>query len=414
MKRLLWIPLLWALPLSADLLIPMDLVQTDHLKAYGLVFHVLQEEGEAWWLLNYRGGSFLLPSSTFAKREASRMGVKLEEVRAGEKVGIFATIEENNMEKVLLEKAPEMAIYAPPTKQPWDDAVMLALEYAEIDYTLLYDGEVLRGDLSDFDWLHLHHEDFTGQYGKFYASYRREVWYRKQQRLFEKLAAEAGFPSVSEHKKAVARAIRGFVDRGGFLFAMCSATDSFDISLASEGIDIVDSPFDGNPPGIGFQEKLDFGKSLCFEDFHLIPGPMVYEFSDIDATGQAAQRGEGRDWFTLFEFSAKFDPVPCMLVQNHVSVVSGFMGQTTSYHKRFLKDHVTVMGEVEGAEEVRYLHGKSGQGTFTFLGGHDPEDYFHRVGDPSTELSLHPHSPGYRLILNNVLFPAAEKKERKT
>ncbi len=401
-------------PAAADLLIPMDLTQTEHLRAYGLAYHVLQAEKEAWWLLNYRGGSFLVDDTDFARREAAHLGVKFEKISGADKARIFAEIEASNMERVLLEKAPEVAIYAPPNKQPWDDAVMLALEYAEIDYTVLYDEEVLRGELDEYDWLHLHHEDFTGQYGKFYASYRNQAWYRQQQRLFEELAADAGFASVSEHKKAVARAIRAYVDGGGFLFAMCSATDSFDIAMAAEGVDIVADPFDGDPPQGGFQEALDYHKCVAFEEFTLITSPLVYEFSDIDATQEAALRGEGRDYFTLFEFSAKFDPVPCMLTQNHVAVVEGFMGQTTSYRKEFLKDHVTVMGEVEGAEEVRYLHGKTGKGTFTFLGGHDPEDYSHRVGDPPTDLNLHPHSPGYRLILNNVLFPAAEKKERKT
>jgi len=392
----------------------MDLSQSDHLRAYGLAYHVLQTGREASWLLNYRSGSFLLEDTDFARREAALMGVKVEPVSEAEKAQIFAQIESENMDRVLLEKAPKVAIYAPPNKQPWDDAVMLALEYAEIDYTVLYDPEVLRGELDEYDWLHLHHEDFTGQYGKFYAGYGNQAWYRAQQQLFERMAAEAGYPSVSEHKKAVARAIRAYVDSGGFLFAMCSATDSFDIALASEGVDIVGEPFDGDPPEPDFQEKLDTGKCLAFEDFTLVSSPLVYEFSDIDATAEASLRGEGRDWFTLFDFSAKFDPVPCMLTQDHVAVVEGFMGQTTSFRKRFIKEHVTVLGEVEGAGEVRYLHGKAGKGTFTFLGGHDPEDYSHRVGDPPTDLSLHPNSPGYRLILNNVLFPAAEKKERKT
>ena len=415
MKRWLWLCLCFTPALAqADLLIPMDLTQTEHLRAYGLTYHVLQAKQEAWWLLNYRGGSFIVNDTQFSRREAAHLGVKYEVISGADRARLFAEIEASNMERVLLEKAPEVAIYAPPNKQPWDDAVMLALEYAEIEYTVLYDEEVLRGELDDYDWLHLHHEDFTGQYGKFYASYRGQAWYRQQKRLYEKMASEAGFPSVSEHKKAVARAIRTYVDGGGFLFAMCSATDSFDIAMAAEGVDIVAEPFDGDPPQGGFQEALDFEKCIAFENFNLISSPLVYEFSDIDATPDAALRGEGRDYFTLFEFSAKFDPVPCMLTQNHVAVVEGFMGQTTSYRKGFLKDHVTVMGEVEGADEVRYLHGKVGEGTFTFMGGHDPEDYSHRVGDPPTDLSLHPHSPGYRLILNNVLFPAAEKKERKT
>jgi hypothetical protein len=410
------IALLLTLPLSAqaDLLVPMDLEQSDHLRAYGLAFHCLEQGQTVLWLLNYRGGAFLLEDSEFGRRDAARLGVKLEVLGEGKRAAIFGTIEESNMERVVLEKAPEVAIYSPPTAQPWDDAVMMALDYAEIEYQLIYDEEVLDGKLAEFDWLHLHHEDFTGQYGKFFALYGTRPWYQRQKRLFEQMAAKEGYASVSEHKKAVARTIRDYVAEGGFLFAMCSATDSFDIALAAEGVDIVAAEFDGDPPQAGFQERLDFGKGICFRDYHLDSNPMVYEFSQIDATNQARLRGEGRDYFTLFEFSAKFDPVPTMLVQNHVAVVEGFMGQTTSYHRRYLQEHVTILGETEGAAEARYLHGKVGKGTFTFLGGHDPEDYAHRVGDPPTDLSLHIHSPGYRLILNNVLFPAAEKKERKT
>ena len=399
---------------GADILVPMDLEQTDHLRAYGLAFHCLQEEQTVLWLLNYRGGAFLLEDSEFGRREAARLGVRVERIGEGRRAAIFGTIEESNMERVVLEKAPEVAIYSPPTAQPWDDAVMMALDYAEIDYAVIYDEEVLAGKLADFDWLHLHHEDFTGQYGKFYALYGSQPWYQRQKRLFEKMAAEAGYASVSAHKQAVARVIRDYVEQGGFLFAMCSATDTIDIALAAEGVDIVAAAFDGDAPEPGFQEKLNYDRGFCFKDYGLEPNPNIYEFSQIDATNQARLRGEGADYFTLFEFSAKFDPVPTMLVQNHVAVVEGYMGQTTSYHKRYLQEHVTLLGEVEGAGEARYLHGKRGKGTFTFLGGHDPEDYAHRVGDPPTDLSLHVHSPGYRLILNNVLFPAAEKKERKT
>ncbi|MBM4117649.1 asparagine synthetase B [bacterium] len=417
MRRLL--PLLLALVAGApaargDLLVPMDLEQTDHLRAYGLAYHRLQQQETALWLLNYRGGSFLLTDSEAARREAVRLGVRVEPVSEGQRAAIFGTIEKSNMEKVVLEKAPEVAIYSPPTAQPWDDAVMMALAYAEIPYTVVYDQEVLAGRLADFDWLHLHHEDFTGQYGKFLALYGSTPWYQRDKLVSEQMAAAAGFPSVSEHKKAVARAIRAYVERGGFLFSMCSATDSIDIALAAEGVDIVAAEFDGDPPDPDCQERLDYTRGFCFKDYQLITSPMVYEFSDVDATNTARLRGRGGDYFTLFEFSAKFDPVPTMLVQNHVAVVEGFMGQTTSYYQRFLQEHVTVLGEVEGAGELRYIHGSRGQGTFTFLGGHDPEDYEHRVGDPPTDLSLHVHSPGYRLILNNVLFPAAEKKERKT
>ncbi len=399
---------------AADLLIPMDLSQTDHLRAYGLTYRALADGQTALWLLNYRGGSFLLEDNSFSRREAARLGVKVEKISTSKRDAIYAKIESSNMEKVVLELAPRVAIYSPPTTQPWDDAVMLALEYAEIEYVTIYDEDVLSGKLADYDWLHLHHEDFTGQYGKFSALYGNQAWYQREKRLSERMATDAGFPSVSEHKKAVARVIRQYVERGGFLFAMCSATDSIDIGLAAEGVDIVESEFDGSPPEPGFQHKLDYAKGFCFENFQLVTSPSIYEFSDIDATNTARLRGEGADYFTLFEFSAKFDPVPTMLVQNHVAVVEGFMGQTTSYYKGFLKDHVTILGEVEGAGEVRYVHGKRGQGTFTFYGGHDPEDYTHRVGDPPTDLSLHVHSPGYRLILNNVLFPAAEKKEQKT
>jgi hypothetical protein len=373
--------------LGADLLVPMDLSQTDHLRAYGLTYRSLADGQTALWLLNYRGGSFLLEDNAFSRREASRLGVRVETLSPSTRDAIYAKIESSNMEKVVLEMAPRVAIYSPPTMQPWDDAVMLALEYAEIEYETVYDVEVLAGKLSEYDWLHLHHEDFTGQYGKFSALYGNQTWYQREKRLFERLATEAGFPSVSEHKKAVARVIRDYVEKGGFLFAMCSATDTIDIGLAAEGVDIVDNEFDHTPPETGFQDKLDYSRTLCFEDFRLIPNPGIYEFSDIDATNTARLRGQGSDYFTLFEFSAKFDPVPTMLVQNHVAVVEGFMGQTTSYYKSFLKDHVTVLGEVEGIGEVRYLHGKRGLGTFTFYGGHDPEDYTQRVGDPPTDLS---------------------------
>ena len=401
-------------PARADLLVPMDLGQSDHLRAYGLTYRMLEKGQTAVWLLNYRGGSFLLEDSQVGRREAARLGVKVERISAAKKAAIVATIEQSNMEQVVLEKAPEVAIYSPPNAQPWDDAVMLALEYAEIEYTVIYDEEVLAGDLGKYDWLHLHHEDFTGQYGMFYSQFRGQPWYERQKRLYERKAAAAGFASVSEHKKAVALMVRGYVEEGGFLFAMCSATDTIDIALAARGVDIVASVYDGDPPEQGFQDKLDYAQGFCFEDYSLITNPMIYEFSSIDATDTAKLRGEAADYFTLFEFSAKFDPVPTMLVQNHVAVVEGFMGQTTSYYERYLQDHLTVLGEVEGAGEVRYVHGKRGRGTFTFYGGHDPEDYAHRVGDPPTDLSLHVHSPGYRLILNNVLFPAAEKKERKT
>jgi hypothetical protein len=400
---------------QAALLIPMDLTQTDHLKAYGVAYWALEKGYRVEWLLNYRSGSFLvLDGASDVAGECRFRGVIWEEIGGAALSGMYRTIEEENMEVVLLEKAPAVALYAPENIQPWDDAVMLALEYAEIPYTIVWDKEVLRGDLEQYDWLHLHHEDFTGQYGKFYASFQNAEWYREQKALYERLAREQGFPSVSEHKKATARVVKEFARRGGFLFAMCSATDSYDVALSATGIDIVDSPFDGTPPDPRWRGKLDFSQTLAFEGFSLITNPTVYEYSDIDMTDVAKLRPEEIDYFTLFEFAAKYDPVPAMLTQCHVNVVKGFMGQTTSYRRSLIKNYVTVLADYPGSEEVKYIHGSFGRGTFTFLGGHDPEDYRHMVGDPPTILSLHKNSPGYRLILNNVLFPAAKKKERKT
>ena len=398
----------------ADFLVPMDLSQTNHLKAYGLAWHVLARGGNVRWLLNYRGGSFLLPETSGITLEAQARGVVMERIGGSDIAAILQEIDVSNMEVVLLEKAPEIAIYAPPNKQPWDDAVMMALEYADIPYRTIYDREVLTGSLQLYDWLHLHHEDFTGQYGKFYRGYHSAEWYIRQQVLFEEIAESLGYDKVSDEKKAVAEMIREYVRGGGFLFAMCSACDALDIALAARGIDIAPRQFDHDGTTPGCQDKLDYSRCLAFEGFRLEMNPMVYEFSDIDMTMEAAARGEGNDWFTLFEFSAKHDPVPTMLVQNHVSVVEGFMGQTTSFRKNLLKKKVLVMGEVKGSNEVRYIHGNFGKGTFTFFGGHDPEDYQHFVGDPPTDLDLYRSSPGYRLILNNILFPAARKKEQKT
>jgi hypothetical protein len=399
----------------AATLIPMDLTQTDHLKAYGVAYWALEKGYRVEWLLNYRSGSFLvLDGGADVGAECRYYGVVYEEPGGGDLSGIYRTIEEENMEVVLLEKAPAIALYAPDNIQPWDDAVLLALEYAEIPYTIIWDRDVLTGELEKYDWLHLHHEDFTGQYGKFYASFQNADWYKEQKALYERLASEQGFPSVSEHKKASARTIKEYVRRGGFLFAMCSGTDSYDVALAAEGIDIVAAPFDGTPPEPGAQEKLDFSKSLAFEGYTIIQNPLVYEFSDIDMTDVTKLRPEEIDYFTLFEFAAKHDPVPTMLTQCHVNVVKGFMGQTTTYRRSLIKKYVTVLGDYPGSEEVKYIHGNLGRGTFTFLAGHDPEDYRHLVGDPATILSIHRNSPGYRLILNNVLFPAAKKKERKT
>jgi hypothetical protein len=413
--RLALVLLLIAQAASATILVPMDLTQADHLKAYGIAYWALEKGYRVEWLLNYRNGAFhILDGATDVASECNFRGVTWEELGGGAMSVMYAEIEAGNMEVVLLEKAPEVALYAPDLEELWDDAVMIALEYAEIPFTVLWDEEVLAGGLDRFDWLHLHHEDFTGQFGKFYASFRNADWYKLQVAHYEAAAAEQGYPSVSEHKKAVARAIRDYVARGGFVFAMCSATDSYDIALSAEGVDIVDTPYDGDPPEAGYQEKLDDDRCVAFENFELITSPLVYEFSDIDMTQEANARPEEVDYFTLFEFSAKIDPVPTMLTQCHTNVVKGFMGQTTCYRRTLVKRHVTVLADYPGTDEVKYIHGNVGRGTFTFLGGHDPEDYRHMVGDPPTILSMHRNSPGYRLILNNILFPAAEKKERKT
>lgn len=401
---------------AQKILVPMDEGQTDHLKAYGLAFWVLERGRDVEWLLNYRGGSFLMDMSNEIVRELRLRDVRFETLASGREVEIYGVIDANNMDLVLLEKAPKVAVYTPPGKQPWDDAVTLALTYAEVSYETIWDAEVLDGKLSEYDWLHLHHEDFTGQYGKFYRNYSSAPWYREQQAQFETFAAQRGFVSVSESKKAVARAIKRYVVQGGFLFAMCSATDALDIALAAEGVDIVASVYDNSPVDPQAQQKLDYNRSMAFKDFSLITDPLVYEYSDIDVppSNQPRTRGAEADYFTLFEFSAKWDPVPTMLTQNHVGVVKGFMGQTTGFRRDLIKDHVVIMGDVPEQEQVKYIHGNAGKGTFTFLAGHDPEDYQHFVGDPPTQLSLHRNSPGYRLILNNILFPAAKKKERKT
>ncbi|MFH0956315.1 MAG: asparagine synthetase B [Candidatus Aenigmatarchaeota archaeon] len=392
----------------------MDETQSDHLKSYGLAYSALERGERVEWLLNYRDGSFMLEDSPETRNEAGIRGVTLEGMDAASYASITHEIDENNMDKILLEKAPKIAVYVAPSAEPWDDAVILALDYAEIPYVALWDGDVLDGKLEEFDWLHLHHEDFTGQYGKFLGSYGTAPWYIKQKAVYEELARKAGFAKVSEQKKAVVRAIKEFIAKGGFLFTMCSGTDSFDIALAAEGVDIVPAEYDGDPPDPNCQSKLDYRKCLAFENFKLILDPYVYEFSNIDTSNLPIPRGAGIDVFTLFEFSAKEDPVPTMLTQCHTSKVQNFMGQTTGFSRSCIKKGVTVMAEVEGTEEVKYTHGSYGRGTFTFYGGHDPEDYQHLIGDPPSNLSLHKHSPGYRLILNNILFPAAEKKERKT
>ena len=400
--------------LAQQVLVPMDLTQTNHLKAYGLAYFALTKGIQVDWLLNYRGGSFLMTDTQDIELEARLRNVSFQPVTGAEVAAIQSEIAANNMESVRLEKAPKMAIYVPPLKQPWDDAVMMALDYAQVPYTRVFDEDVLAGDLSKYDWLHLHHEDFTGQYGKFYGAYRNTDWYQADQRDAEARAKRLGFNKVSDEKKAVAEAIRTFVMNGGFLFAMCSATDTFDIALAAHDVDIVPSEFDYDGITPGFQDKLDYDRCFAFTGFHLITSALIYEFSDIDTSDYAAARGPDADYFNLFEFSAKFDPVPAMLTQNHVSVVKGFLGQTTGFKKSLVKKGVVILGEDAVHNEVKYLHGNVGRGTFTFLGGHDPEDYQHAVGDPPTDLSLHVNSPGYRLILNNILFPAAKKKTLKT
>lgn len=402
--------------LCADnILIYMDAGQTDHLKAYGVAYWCLAQGYNVEWLLNYRGGSFLTPASSDIAQICRLRGVAYSSIGGADVAQIYATIENSNMEVVLLEKAPKVGVYVPPTHDPWDDAVRLALEYAEIPYETVWDPEVLMGKLSQFDWLHLHHEDFTGQYGKFYASYRDALWYQKDVALNQETARQLGFAKVSELKKAVARKIKEYIAGGGFMFAMCSATDSYDIALAAEDVDIVDVPFDGDPPDPDCQEKLDFSKTLAFSNFKLITNPMIYEFSDIDVKPERAGRIGGEDrYFTLFDFSAKFDPVPTMLVQDHTAIIPDFLGQTTAFNGKTIKKNVVILAKYEDSDVVKYIHGNFGKGTFTFLAGHDPEDYAHFIGDPPTDLSLHKNSPGYRLILNNVLFPAAQKKEKKT
>jgi hypothetical protein len=403
---------------QAKILVPMDLTQTDHLKAYGLAFWVLSKQGQVDWLLNYRGGAFLMDASDVLARESRIRRVSFEELSGGEAAQVVADVmrEDNNADVVRLEKAPDIAVYVPPNFKPWDDAVTLALEYAEVPYTKVWDEEVLNGTIAKYDWLHLHHEDFTGQYGKFYANFRMAQWYIEQQAMYEREAKRLGFTKVSDMKKAVARAMKGYIGNGGFVFAMCSATDSYDIALAAEGVDIADVMFDGDAPDPQAQDKLDFSRTLAFERFTLEQNPFRYEYSNIDipSSDPAPVRDPNTDYFTLFDFSAKHDPVPSMLTQNHVSIVRGFMGQTTAFRKSLIKRTVVTLAEREGTEEVRYIHGNFGRGTFTWYAGHDPEDYQHAVGDPPTDLSLHKNSPGYRLILNNVLFPSAKKKKQKT
>ena len=408
------------------LLIPMDKKQTNHLKAYGLTYWALQEPREyrAEWLLNYRGGAFLLVDYPDVRKRALEMGVYFEAITGGELASIKGIITESNMDTVLLEKAPKIAVYAPdedtPYKDPWDDAVKLALKYAEIPYTNLWDKEVMRGGLETegYDWLHLHHEDFTGQHGKFYGVYKHATWYQQRARLFEKAAREAGYTTVAKHKAAVAQAIQDYVVKGGFLFAMCSAPETLDIALSTNGgqVDIVAPELDGTPIDPNYRSKLIFKRTYAFENFTLEPNPNVYEYSNIDNPKPELNPLAGTEDFILFEFAAKHDQIPTMLTQNHVSKVRGFLGQTTSFNKETIKKIITILGDIEDSKYAKYIHGKLGKGTFTFLAGHDPEDYRHTVGEgvAPTNLDLHKDSPGYRLILNNILFPAAKKKPQKT
>lgn len=401
---------------ASFILLPMDEAsQKNHLKAYGITYWCLDKQYKASWLLNYRGGSFLLPDTEEIRKECQIRGVSFEILSDAEQESILQEIASpsQNMDAVVLEKAPKIAVYTPKGKQPWDDAVTMVLTYAEIPFTSIYDEEVLSDQLLLYDWLHLHHEDFTGQYGKFYGIYRNAPWYIEQKKDAEALALKLGFNKVSEEKLAVAKKIRDFVIGGGFMFAMCSATDSFDIALSAEGVDICEAMFDGDASQADYQSKIDYNKTFAFKNFILDRKPDHYEFSDIDMTEKRKVTFE-KDYFTLMDFSAKWDPIPSMLCQNHTQLVKGFMGQTTSFDQELVKSSVLVMGSCELNGEARYIHGQKGKGMFTFYGGHDPEDYQHRVGDEPTILDLHPSSPGFRLILNNVLFPAARKKKLKT
>jgi len=402
--------------IASKLFIPMDADnQTNHLKAYGIAYAALKDGMTIDWLLNYEGGSFGMDQNEGIERMCKLRGVSYEVMSDAQYLGVINKISDPNFngDIIKLEKAPKICVYTPPGKQPWDDAVTLALTYAEIPFDKVYDDEVLASKLPEYDWLHLHHEDFTGQYGKFWASFQNANWYQEDVRLSDAMAAKHGFKKVSQLKLAVSKKIRDFVAGGGYLFAMCSATDSYDIALAAENTDICDVPFDGDPVAPDAQQKLDFSRCFAFKDFQLFTNPYIYEFSNIDNT-QFRRINKEADYFTLFTFSAKFDPVPSMLCQDHTTTIKGFMGQTTSFRKEVLKSNVLIMGDYKPANEARYIHGEYGKGTWTFYGGHDPEDYEHAIGDPPTDLNLHPNSPGYRLILNNVLFPAARKKPRKT
>jgi len=403
------------LAFSSSLLIPMDDTQKNHLKAYGLAFWTLERGVEVKWLLNFRGGSFMISFVKEIENECLVRGITYEVIADAQANMIQEEISSPslNMDVMLMQKAPKIAVYSPPNKQPWDDAVTLVLKYAEIPYDVVYDEEILDGKLNDYDWLHLHHEDFTGQFGKFFRNYQHMPWYQEDVKTNKNMAQNLGFLKVSEMKLVVAKTIKNYVMNGGFLFAMCAATDTYDIALSAEGTDICETMYDGDPASTDFKSHLDFTRTLAFQNFTVEADPYKYEFSNIDVT-ETRKVQMGSDYFTLFDFSAKWDPVPTMLCQNHTKIIKGFMGQTTAYDKNLVKPEVLVMGENKAANEARYVHGEYGNGTWTFYGGHDPEDYRHAVGDPATDLSLYPNSPGYRLILNNVLFPAAKKKKQKT
>ncbi len=418
MKKIItvFLILLFTQAYASYILIPMDAeTQKNHLKAYGITYWTLEKQLKVKWLLNYRGGAFLLPDSQEIQRECQIRGVSFEILSNAKAEGILEEISSpsKNMEAIVLEKAPKIAVYSPKGKLPWDDAVTMVLSYAEIPYETIYDEEVLGDALLLYDWLHLHHEDFTGQYGKFYRAYKTAAWYIEEKKEAEALATKLGYDKVSQEKLAVSLKIRDYVIGGGFMFAMCSATDSFDIALSAQGLDICEPMFDGDGSDANYQNKIDFSKTFAFKDYTLEQSPNVYEFSSIDMT-QKRKIAKTVDYFTLMDYSAKWDPIPSMLCQNHTALVKGFMGQTTSFTREEIKSNVLVMGENKTNGEAKYIHGIKGKGFFTFYGGHDPEDYTHRVGDPKTELDLHPTSPGYRLILNNVLFPAAKKKKQKT
>jgi len=411
----------WGTVSASYILIPMDQEQSNHIKAYGVTYWVLENEVEAWWLLNYRGGSFVFQHNSAFEKECKTRGVSYEIISPTQFSVIRQKIAdpEVNQEAIKLEVAPKIAVYTPDVNargesvQPWDDAVTLVLTYAEIPYKTVYDKEVMQDKLAEYDWLHLHHEDFTGQYGKFYRAYGGTAWYRESQQRMENLAAELNFEKVSDLKLAVVDKIQEYIGGGGFMFAMCSATDTYDVALAARNVDIAAQMYDGDPAHPNPDPLLEYDECLAFENFKIEKNPMVYEYSTLDNTRYRKVDAK-QDYFTLFDFSAKWDPVPTMLTQNHTRTVKGFMGQTTAFQKKYVKPEVIILGENKAVDEVRYIHGTRGEGTWTFYAGHDPEDYQHRVGDPETDLNLHPNSAGYRLILNNILFPAAKKKERKT